>query len=384
MPDRWAGIIFVKIRCILTRKTAHKCLICIEYQFGLILAIAIIILSNYHIITLNFRFQHIEYLIALATIPLLVVLYFQLMYWKKNTIKKIGDQRLVQALIVNYSPINFLFKFLFFALALAAVIAASANLQKPGAMDNVQRKGVDVVIAIDVSKSMLAEDIKPNRLERARQLVYKLMEQLPNDRVGLVLFAGRAYLQMPLTTDHGAARMYIQQAGPEVVPTQGTIISEALRASNSAFNSKERKFKSIVLISDGEDHDPQAVPLAQQLAQDGVMINTIGIGSAEGAPIMDPATNENKKDANGNTVISKLNEAELQQLAAATKGVYVKLNEVDAAVNAITKQLSTIESSSLDDNAFRDYKSYFQWFLAIAFGLLMIEFFLPERKFKAA
>jgi Ca-activated chloride channel homolog len=333
---------------------------------------------------LTFRFQHIEYLVALATIPLLVVLYFQLMYWKKNTIKKIGDQRLVQALIVNYSPTNFLFKFLFFALALAAVIAASANLQKPGAMDNVQRKGVDVVIAIDVSKSMLADDIKPNRLERARQLVYKLMEQLPNDRVGLVLFAGRAYLQMPLTTDHGAARMYIQQAGPEVVPTQGTIISEALRASNSAFNSKERKFKSIVLISDGEDHDPQAVPLAQQLAQDGVMINTIGIGSAEGAPIMDPATNENKKDANGNTVISKLNEAELQQLAAATKGVYVKLNEVDAAVNAITKQLSTIESSSLDDNAFRDYKSYFQWFLAIAFGLLMIEFFLPERKFKAA
>jgi Ca-activated chloride channel family protein len=333
---------------------------------------------------LNFRFQHIEYLIALATIPLLVVLYFQLLYWKKNTIKKIGDQRLVQALIVNYSPTNFLFKFMFFALALAAVIAASANLQKPGAMDNVQRKGVDVVIAIDVSKSMLAEDIKPNRLERARQLVYKLMEQLPNDRVGLVLFAGRAYLQMPLTTDHGAARMYIQQAGPEVVPTQGTIISEALRASNSAFNSKERKFKSIVLISDGEDHDPQALPLAQQLAQDGVMINTIGIGSAEGAPIMDPATNENKKDANGNTVISKLNEAELQQLASATKGVYVKLNEVDAAVNAITKQLSTIESSSLDDNAFRDYKSYFQWFLAIAFALLMIEFFLPERKFKAA
>jgi Ca-activated chloride channel family protein len=333
---------------------------------------------------LNYRFQHIEYLIALATIPLLVVLYFQLLYWKKNTIKKIGDQRLVQALIVNYSPTNFLFKFMFFALALAAVIAASANLQKPGAMDNVQRKGVDVVIAIDVSKSMLAEDIKPNRLERARQLVYKLMEQLPNDRVGLVLFAGRAYLQMPLTTDHGAARMYIQQASPEVVPTQGTIISEALRASNSAFNSKERKFKSIVLITDGEDHDPQAVPLAQQLAQDGVMINTIGIGSTEGAPIMDPTTNENKKDENGNTVITKLNEAELQQLAGATKGVYVKLNEVDAAVNAITKQLSTIESTSLDDNAFRDYKSYFQWFLAIAFGLLMIEFFLPERKFKAA
>ena len=331
-----------------------------------------------------FRFQHIEYLIALATIPLLVVLYFQLLYWKKNTIKKIGDHNLVQALIANYSPTNFLLKFLFFAVALAAVIAAAANLQKPGAMDNVQRKGVDVVIALDVSKSMLAEDIKPNRLERARQLVYKLMDQLPNDRVGLVLFAGRAYLQMPLTTDHGAARMYIQQAGPEVVPTQGTVISEALRASNSAFNSKERKFKSIVLITDGEDHDPQAVPLAQQLAQDGVMINSIGIGSVQGAPIMDPATNEYKKDETGNTVVSKLNETELQQLAGATKGVYVKLDDVDAAVNAITKQLSTIESNILDDNAFRDYTSYFQWFLAVALIFLLIEFFLPERKLKAA
>jgi Ca-activated chloride channel family protein len=333
---------------------------------------------------LNYRFQHIEYLIALATIPLLVALYFQLMHWKKNTIKKIGDQNLVQALIANYSPTNFLLKFIFFAVALAAVIIAAANLQKPGAMDNVQRKGVDVVIAIDVSKSMLAEDIKPNRLERARQLVYKLMDQMPNDRVGLVLFAGRAYLQMPLTTDHGAARMYIQQAGPDVVPTQGTVISEALRASNSAFNSKERKFKSIVLITDGEDHDPQAVPLAQQLAQDGVMINTIGIGSAEGAPIMDPATNEYKKDATGNTVVSKLNEPELQQLAGATKGVYVKLDDVDAAVNTIIKQLSTIESNILDDNSFRDYKSYFQWFLVIALLLLLLEFFLPERKLKAA
>ena len=333
---------------------------------------------------MNFRFQHIEYLIALAAIPLVILLYLQLIYWKKTTIKKIGDQKLVQALISNYSPVNFLLKFLFFAAALAAVIIAAANLQKPGVMENVQRKGVDVVIAMDVSKSMLAEDIKPNRLERARQLVYKLMDQLPNDRIGLVLFAGRAYLQMPLTTDHAAARMYIQQAGPGVVPTQGTVIAEALRASNTAFNSKERKFKSIVLITDGEDHDPQAVPLAKQLAEDGVMINTVGIGSPEGAPIMDPATNEYKKDENGNTVVSRLNEQELQQLAGDTKGIYVKLNDVDIAVDAIAKQLNTIESTSLDDNEFRDYDNYFQWFLALALLLLMVEFFFPERKFKTA
>jgi Ca-activated chloride channel family protein len=331
---------------------------------------------------LNYRFQHIEYLVALAIIPLVIILYGQLIYWKKTTARKIGDPNLVQALITSYSPVNFLLKFLFITLALAGIITAAANLQLPGAMDDVQRKGVDVVIAMDVSKSMLAEDIKPNRLERARQLVYKLMDQLPNDRVGLVLFAGRAYLQMPLTTDHSAARMYIQQAGPEVVPTQGTVIAEALRASNSAFNSKERKFKSIVLITDGEDHDPQAVQLAQQLAEVGVMINTVGIGSTQGAPIIDPATNEYKKDETGNTVISRLNETELQQLAAASKGVYSRLIDVNATVNGIIKQLDTIEKSSLEDNEFRDYRSFFQYFLAAAFILLMAEFFFPERKWK--
>lgn len=330
------------------------------------------------------RFQHMEYLIGLAAIVPLVFLFLWVIRWKKRSLKKIGDESLVKALIQNFSSQHFLIKFLLGTVALAAIIIAAANLQRPGAMDKVQRKGVDVMIAIDVSKSMLAEDIKPNRLERARQLSYKLMERLPDDRVGLVLFAGRAYMQMPLSTDHGAARMYLQQAGPEVVPAQGTVISEALRMSATAFNSKERKYKSIILITDGEDHDAQAVPMAQQLAGAGVMINTVGIGSSEGAPILDPATNALKTDASGNTVISKLNEAELQQLAATSGGVYVHLTDIDAAVNTIEKQLNTIEETSLQDNAFKNYTSYFQWFIGLALFLLLIEFVFPERTFKAA
>jgi Ca-activated chloride channel family protein len=333
---------------------------------------------------LNFHFEHTEYLLALAAIPLLAVLFWLVTRWKKKTIKKIGDPKLVHTLTSNYAPTHFLLKFLFAAIALALLIAGMANLQQPGVMDKVNRKGVDVIIAMDVSKSMLAEDIKPNRLERARQVVYNLMARLPDDRLGLVLFAGRAYMQMPLTTDHGAARMYVQQAGPDVVPTQGTVIGEALRMCAAAFNSKEKKFKTIVLITDGEDHDPQAIQLAPQLAQEGIIINTIGIGSAQGAPVMDPATNEYKKDVNGATVISKLNEAELQQLAAATNGVYVQLNDVDAAVNAITKKISTIETSAVDDKAFKNYKNYFQWFLAAALLFLIVEFFFPERKWKTA
>jgi Ca-activated chloride channel family protein len=291
---------------------------------------------------------------------------------------------LVNELIGSYSAKNFLIKFVLASLALALIIVGIANLQRPGAMENVNRKGVDIALAMDVSKSMMAEDIKPNRLERARQVVYKLMDRLPDDRIALVLFAGRAYMQMPLSTDHAAARMYVQQAGPEVVPTQGTVISEALRMSNTAFNSKERKFKSIILITDGEDHDPQAVQLAQQLVTEGVMINTVGIGSPGGAPIIDPVTKEYKKDENGNTVITKLNEAELQQLASATRGVYVRLDNVDDAVKQIVNQLGTIEQTALEDSAFRDYRNYFQYLLAAALLLLIIEFFFPERKFNMA
>jgi Ca-activated chloride channel family protein len=185
---------------------------------------------------------------------------------------------------------------------------------------------------------------------------------------------------MPLTTDHGAARMYIQNAGPDAVPSQGTVIGEALRVCNSAFNSKERKFKSIILISDGEDHDPQAVQLTKVLAQNGVMINSIGIGSPEGVPLMDYSTNQLKKDQQGNAIISKLNESEMQQLAADTRGIYIRLDDADDAASKIKAQLNTIEQKALGDDAFLNFKSYFQWFLAAALVLMVLELLTPERK----
>jgi Ca-activated chloride channel family protein len=247
-------------------------------------------------------------------------------------------------------------------------------------MENVNRKGVDVMIVMDVSKSMLAQDIKPNRLERAKQLVNKIIERMENDRVGLVLFAGRAYMQMPLTTDHSASKMYVQNASPDAVPTQGTVIAEALKMANSAFNSKERKYKAIVLISDGEDHDPEALPVAKTLQQNGVMINTIGIGSPEGAPIIDPNTNDYKKDAQGNNVITKLNEPELQQLAQAGNGIYDRLEDPTETADAITKQLGTIEQKAVSDNSYVNYISYFYWFIALAVVLLLVEMFVSEKR----
>jgi len=329
-----------------------------------------------------FRFQHIELLPAFAVIPLMIWLFLVVLRSKKNKIKKIGDFELVRQLIKGYSANKFLLKFILVVLAISSIILGIMNLQKPGMMENIERKGVDVVIALDVSKSMLAEDNKPNRLEVAKQLVNKLMNQLKNDRIGLVLFAGRAYLQMPLTTDHGAAKMYVQNAGPEAVPTQGTMLSEALRLSNSAFKSNDKKYKAVILITDGEDHDPASMQIAQELAGNAIMINTVGIGSPEGAPLIDLATGTYKKDPQGNTVISRLNEVILQQLAQTTKGVYVRLTDPEQAVNVILQQLGTIEKTALEDSAFKDYKSFFQWFLAAAILFLLIEFFLPERKWK--
>jgi Ca-activated chloride channel homolog len=333
---------------------------------------------------LNYRFEHTSFLFGLALLPFLVVVFFMLLQWKKKTRNKIGDPLLVKELVKNHSPVKFGLRFAVALIALAAIITGAANLQKPGARDNINRKGVDVMIALDVSNSMLAEDAKPNRLEKAKQLISKLMDKMPNDRIGLVLFAGRAYMQMPLTNDHAAAKMYVQTAGPEVVPTQGTIIAEALRVATAGFNSKERKYKTIVLISDGEDHDPEAIKLAQSLSQTGVMINTIGIGSPDGIPLIDPSTRETKKDAQGSAVITRLNETELQQLAANTKGIYTLLQDPNDAVKAITDQLATVEQTVTGDKSLVAYDSYFMWFLALALLLMLVEFLIPERKMKIA
>ena len=327
----------------------------------------------------NYHIEHIQFLIYLVGLPVLLGLLYFLLRWKKNTETRMGDPKLVKQLIANFSPLRFLVKAGLVLLAFAVLVLGAANFQKPGAMENVQRKGVDVMLVLDVSKSMLARDIKPNRLEKAKQLLVRLTDKLDNDRIGLLLFAGRAYMQMPLTTDHGAARMYIQQASPDAVPTQGTVIGEALKMANSAFNSKERKYKSIVLLSDGEDHDPEALEVAKQLLRNGVMINTVGIGSPEGSPIVDPATGELKKDEQGQTIMSKLNEAELQQLSTITNGQYIRLDNLDDALITMTQQLESAEKKSMSDAEFIDYKSFFQWFMAAALWLLVIELFVAER-----
>ena len=329
---------------------------------------------------MNFQFQYKEFLLLFSALVVFAMLFVFLLRWKKRTIKKIGDNRLVQQLIKNFSPQLFAGKFVLFSMAFALGIVAVANLRRPGSAENISRKGIDVVIALDVSKSMLATDLSPNRLERAKQMILKLMDQMPNDRIALVLFAGKAYMQMPLTIDHGAAAIFVSSATPDAIPAQGTVFSDALQMSARAFNTKEGRFKSVILISDGEDHDEEALKTAESISQQGIMVCTVGIGSPEGSQIPDNATNDYKRDAMGNIVISKLNEDELKQIAEKTNGIYVHFESSDQTINDLMQQLSQVEKKTFTDVSLLNYTTYYMWFAGLMFLLLTLEFVLPERK----
>ncbi len=310
----------------------------------------------------------------------MVMLYLGLKQWKKKTAVKIGDKFLVDQLVKGYSSSKFALKFWLFIVAFAVAVFALANPRLPMGSANVNRSGIDVVIALDVSKSMLATDVQPDRLERAKQVVARLIDKLSDDRIGIVVFAGRAYLQMPLTTDHSAAKMYLGSATPAVVPTQGTVISDALKMSFAAFNTKEKKYKSIILISDGEDHDETALTYSKALSEEGVMINTIGIGSPEGTFLKDPETNDFKKDVAGNPVITKLNEEELKVIAANSNGVYHRFTNTEEAVNAMYNQLQTLGQRPITENSMMNYKNYYPWLLGLSLLFLVIEFFFSEKR----
>ena len=216
---------------------------------------------------MGFQFQHKEFIWLFAGLAVLAGLFLLLLQWKKKTTKRIGEENLVKALISNFSSKLFASKFLFLSCAFAVGVIAVMNPRKPGESTAANRKGIDIAIALDVSKSMLAADLAPNRLERAKQFITKLLHEMPNDRIALILFAGKAYLQMPLTTDHGAAQLFVSAASPDAVPQQGTVISDALTMSANAFNRVDKKFKTIILISDGEDHDEDAVSTAKNLSE---------------------------------------------------------------------------------------------------------------------
>ncbi|TDW99529.1 Ca-activated chloride channel family protein [Dinghuibacter silviterrae] len=327
------------------------------------------------------HFQHTYYLYGLALLPAFGYLFYLVLSWKKRVRTRIGDPALVDQLTRNYSPRNFAIKFGLALAALVLMILGLANLQhKTGG--KVNRKGLDVMILLDVSNSMLAGDLQPSRLARAKQVISRLLDDIPDDRVGLIIFAGHAYLNMPLSSDHAAAKMYLDAASPASAPTQGTSIGEALQMAQTMFNNKEKKYKAAILITDGEDHDENAPKVAEQLRGEGVVLHTIGLGSPTGAFIVDPSTGENKKDAEGNAVVTKLNQSLLQDLAGKTGGTYQLYDNTDAVVGNLEKSLNDMGGQSYEDDNFAQYDSYFFYFLWGALVVLLVEWCIPEKRQK--
>ena len=330
------------------------------------------------------RYEHIEYLNLLFTIPLLLIAIVIFGNWRKKALKAFGDNELVNRLMINFSKKRKIIKNLLFILMLIFLIIGISNPQIGTKIEEVKREGVDLIIAIDLSNSMMAEDIKPNRLERAKQAISKLIEQLKGDRIGLVVFAGEAYVQLPITTDYSAANLFLSSINSSVVPTQGTEISKAIDLSIESFNIENGQNKAIIIITDGENHDEKAIESAKKSNELGIIIHTLGMGLSKGGPI--PIYNNYgtqngfRKDREGNTIVSKLNENLLIQIANAGKGKYTRANNSKAGLSTLFTEINKMEKKEIGTMIFTEYKDQFQLFLIIALVLLIFDLFLLERK----
>jgi tetratricopeptide (TPR) repeat protein len=324
------------------------------------------------------HFQYNQAFLLLVLIPIIVGMFFYAQQKRKKIFLKIGDPKMVIQLLGPFNAGSSLYKLILFLFAAIMLILAMANLRIASNTENVRRSGIDVMVALDVSKSMLAQDLKPSRLDRAKLLVSKLIDRLGNNRIGLVIFAGKAYLQMPLTGDLEAAKMYLSSANTESVPSQGTVIAEALNRCNNSFSGKEKKYKVVVLLTDGEDHDNGAVDKAQQMASEGVVILAVGIGSTAGASIPDDATGQNKLDAQGNVIISSLNEQVLRSVAQKGNGQYKLFTNTDDVLSMLENQIFSSDRRPVKDDSLVNYTFFFQVFLALAMVFLLAELFVSE------
>lgn len=326
-------------------------------------------------------FENSEYLIGLLLLAPLVWLLLRTLKWKRQISAKLGSSSMLEALIPGYRINQEKSRTYVILLALALAVFSLANLRSPSRHGKgVKGNGIDVMVALDVSKSMLSEDEKPSRLDKAKHLIASLAQGLDNDRVGLIVFAGEPELQMPLTDDPSAIKMFLENASPDLVPVQGTNIRDALRASSIGMNTHERKCKAVVLITDGEDHEDEAVGAAKDLSQTGATIYTVGIGSSDGSPIMDPETGSYKKDSHGNVIISKLNESLLKQIASVGGGQYFHLTGHAPVEQELISAMSKLQTYPIAASGRPDYRSYYSITLFIAVMLLLAEALIPDRR----
>ncbi len=324
-----------------------------------------------------------KYLYLLFILPLLVLLFLYNLYWKRKKQREFGDMDAIKRLSPESSTFKPTLKLVVILLALAALILGLVNPKIGTKMETVKREGIDIVFAMDVSKSMLAEDVAPSRLEKSKQVVSQIINQLGSDRIGIVAYAGSAFPLLPITTDYSVAKMFLQSMNTEIVSSQGTSLDDAIKLSGTYFDDNSKTSKLLILISDGEDHSEGAQAAAEEANKQGMRIITIGIGTEKGGTIpfkKNGIVESYQRDNNGEVVVTKLNRASLESIAKATKGGYVNGNNTKEVLDYIKNTLDNIQKTEFESTQVADFQAQFQWFLGIAFVLLFMDFFLLERK----
>jgi Ca-activated chloride channel family protein len=332
-----------------------------------------------------YQIEEPTYFIYLAIIPAIFVLFLLVFWWKKRTQKHFADGDLIKKLSPEKSTFKSFLKIGVLCVGLAFLIVSLTNPKMGTKLETIKREGVDIVFALDVSKSMLAEDIAPSRLDKAKQIISKIIDNLGSDRVGIIIYAGNSYPLLPITTDHAAAKMFLQNADPDMVSSQGTAIAGAIDRGITYFDDKEQTNRFLFIVSDGEDHNDSPDALVKEAVDKGIKIYTIGVGTEKGGLI---PIKENgkvisyKKDNQGEVVNTKMNPQVLQDIADEGNGIYINGNKTQEAINTVDDILLKAEKSEFETKQFSDYKDQFQWFVGFALLFLIIDVLLLEKKTK--
>ena len=329
-----------------------------------------------------FRFEHPYYLYALLIVPALTVFFILMRRKRRQALIRFGNPELTARLMPLVSNLKHPLKFGMLAVTFTLLITAWANPQWGTKKEKVKRKSSDVIIALDVSNSMLCQDVKPSRLDRAKTFAVDLIKGLKGERIGTIEFAGNAYVQMPLTTDYTAAALFMNSSNPDQVPTQGTAISEAIDMADKLFAPDDKQHKVLIIITDGEDHDGGALERAQKAAEDGMLIFSIGVGTKEGGliPTSFNGITDFKRDDKGEPVKTIIDETMMRDLAKAGGGDYFNIANTNGIIEALKARIDKVEKKEFEQRMFNEYESYFQYFVGAAILIILLEFMLPYRK----
>lgn len=326
-----------------------------------------------------FRFANPEYLYLLIIIPILCLLFIYARILRKKNLKKIGEEGLLKGLMPDVSVKRPIIKFVLLILAFASLVLMMARPQMGMKVETNEHRGIEMVVAVDVSNSMIATDVAPNRLEKVKFLVSNIADKMKDDKVALVVFAGQAFIQLPITNDFVSAKMFLDAISPKMVSTQGTNIAEAIKLSLGCFTNQKNVERAIVIITDGEDHEGGAEEMAKEAAKKGVHVYVLGIGSAKGSTI--PASDGGvMRDKQGNVVITKLNEQMCSSVAQAGKGVYIHVDNSNIAQDRFYYELNKLEKHDMGSTSFSDYAEQFQLFALLALVLLLLDVLLLDKK----